>query len=99
LFLPNQNLIELAFSAENYQGSDKSMLGLKWGNLARTKVNNYSFFFPFGASCIAVIIIYPLLFIWCYPRKYINDGKKRGLCYCFFKDLRVSGVSYEDDER
>jgi hypothetical protein len=51
--------------------------------------NGYTFWHPFTTMSLAVTIFYGLTVVWAYPIFYYNDGKKRGCCYCFFKDLRT----------
>lgn len=41
---------------------------------------------------LTVTVFYGLAVWWAYPIYYIDDGKKRGCCYCLFKDLRTIAV-------
>ena len=74
------------------------MYGMKWSNIDKLTVNNgYNFFHPFLSSQLIVIVLFPLLSIYMYPRIYYNDGKKRGCFYCFDADLRKAANVDEDN--
>jgi hypothetical protein len=74
--------------------------GLTWTNSLTANIDNgYGFLFPYLSINLVSAVVFIIIFIWQYPRKNIKDGKARGCCYCFNKELtNFSDVATEEDE-